>query len=86
MIGSMKTPICYGQVNQGRWCQEHYESASRHAAARARVLRKAGYTVTVAPMGSQITGVGAVNMTMVDIRPGRHEDTLGLPAVTVERL
>lgn len=82
----MDTIICYGQVNAGRWCQEHYESASRHAARRARELRKAGYAVTVAPQGLQVTGVGTVRMTMVDIRPGSHEDTFGLPAVQLERL
>ena len=82
----MKTITCYGQVNQGRWCQEHYETASRDAGRRAKELRKLGYVVTVVGMGDQVTGVGHVKMTMVDVRPGRHEDTCGLPAVTLERL
>ena len=38
---------CYGQVNQGLWCQEHYETTSRDAGRRARQLRKAGYRVSV---------------------------------------
>lgn len=81
----MKTLTCYGQTNAGKWCQEWYESASRHAASRARELRKAGYVVSVASMGDQITSVGRCRMTLVDIRPGTHSDTFDLPAVTVER-
>lgn len=77
--------ICYGQTNAGSWCQEWYESASRHAAVRARELRRAGYRVLVSSMGTQVTPVGYVKMTMVDIRPGLHEDTQYLPAVRVER-
>lgn len=78
----MKTTIaCYGQVNHGRWCQEWYETASRDAGRRAKVLREAGYCVTVEAMGSQVTPVGYVKMTLVDIRPGRHEDTGELPPV-----
>ena len=77
---------CYGQTNQGRWCQEWYETASRHAGRRARALRKAGYGVTTSAMGMQVTSVGRVKMTLVDIQPGQHEDTMNLPAVNVERL
>jgi hypothetical protein len=72
--------ICYGQVNSGRFCQEWYESASRDARRRARQLRAAGYDVTVAPMGPQMTGVGVIRMTLVDVRPGANADTAGLPA------
>lgn len=78
--------ICYGQVNQGRWCQEHYETASRHAGRRAKQLREAGYDVIVQAMGMQVTNVGLVRMTMVDIRPGRHEYTDELPPVRIERI
>lgn len=82
----MKTPTCFLQVNSGRWCQESYETASRDAGRRAKELRAAGYQVTVASLGPQITGVGSIKLTLVDIRPGRHADTSGLPAVRVERI
>lgn len=75
---------CYGQVNSGRWCQEHYETASRAAGIRAATLRQAGYAVTVCSLGTQVTPVGYVKMTMVDIRPGTHTDTCDLPPVRVE--
>ena len=83
----MKKEIrCYGQVNQGRWCQEHYETASRDAGRRAKVLRACGYEVIVSSLGIQVTPVGYVKMTMVTIRPGANADTCGLPEVEVVRI
>ena len=66
-------------VNSGRWCQESYETASRDAGRRARQLRQAGYLVATQAMGDQVTPVGLIKLTLVDIRPGRHADTYGLP-------
>jgi len=83
----MSEPICYGQVNTGHWCQECYETASRHAGKRAKVLRRAGYRVSVSALGLQVTPCGLIKMTLVDIRPGEgQEDTFGLPPVCVERM
>ena len=76
-----KSILCHGQVNQGSWCQEWYETASRDAGKRARALRKVGYRVSVASMGSQVTDVGHIKMTLVDIRPGDNADTANLPEV-----
>jgi hypothetical protein len=73
------TITCYGQTNHGDWCQEFYETAARTSAKRARQLRKAGYRVTVSALGPQVTRVGTVKMTMVDIRPGNNSDTFHLP-------
>lgn len=70
---------CYGQVNQGLWCQEWYESSSRDAGRRTRQLRKLGYDAVSSAMGEQVTDVGRVKMTLVDIRPGARRDTLDLP-------
>ncbi len=74
---------CMGQVNQGSWCQETYESASRTAGQRAKQLRALGYQVTVASLGPQVTPLGTLKATMVDIRPGAHADTFGLPEVAL---
>lgn len=63
-----KMITCYQRVGGNGWTQEMYETASRDAGKRARELRKAGYRVTVSGLGSQVTNVGRVNMTMVDIR------------------
>jgi hypothetical protein len=72
---------CLGQVNQGRWCQESYESASGDARRRAIQLRKLGYQVTVGSMGMQITKVGSIRLTMVTVNPGVNSNTSGLPEV-----
>jgi len=86
MNASKTPPICYGQINQGTWCQETYESASKHASIRARALRKAGYVVHTGTMGPQVTRVGIVRLSLVDILPGNHNDTCNLPVVQIERL
>ena len=69
------------QVNQGSWAQETYETASRDAGRRARQLRAAGYQVTVSSLGPQVTSLGMIKTTLVDIRPGTNADTAGLPPV-----
>ena len=77
--------LCMLQVNNGRWCQESYETASRDAGKRARLLRQLGYVVSVAPLGPQVTRAGVIKTTIVDIRPGNHFETLGLPPVDTVR-
>ena len=65
----MKAITCYQRVSGYHWTQEWYESASGDARRRAAELRKMKlWTVTVSSMGSQVTSVGRVNMTLVDIR------------------
>jgi hypothetical protein len=82
LVGSPKRTIqCCSQVNSGRWCQETYETASRFAGRRAKYLRERGYQVTVSTMGSQVTPLGLIKLTLVDIRPGVHEGTFDLPEV-----
>jgi hypothetical protein len=78
--------LACSQVNNGRWCQKTYETASRDAGRRARQLRQAGYQVAVAPMGPQVTPVGVIKLTLVDIRPGAHADTYNLPEVDAVKL
>ena len=85
MVGVARM-ICYGQVNQGRWATEVYETAARQAGNRAKILRQAGFGVVVSQMGPQVTGVGIVRLTMLHISPGEHRDTSGLPEVEVCRL
>ena len=77
---------CYGQINQGNWCQETYETASRDAGRRARQLRKSGFQAHAGVMGSQVTSVGMVKLTMLTILPGSHSDTLDIPKVDIERI
>ena len=72
---------CCKQVNAGRWCQESYETASRDAGRRAKQLRKLGYQVSVSAMSFQVTPLGSLKLTLVDIRPGSNADTCDLPKV-----
>lgn len=80
IINPGKNPQCLLQVNQGKWCQETYETASRDAAKRAKQLRELGYHVTVSSLGSQVTPLGSMKLTMVDVRPGTNSDTGDLPS------
>ncbi len=77
----MNAAKCLCQVNNGNWCQESYETASRDAGRRAKILRNLGYQVRTGSLGSQVTQYGTVKLTMIDIRPGTHSDTYGLPEV-----
>ena len=71
--------ICSLQVNTGNWCQESYESSTRDADRRAKQLRLLGYVVHVMGLGLQVTALGSIRMSIVDVRPGLHDDTYGLP-------
>jgi len=69
-------------INTGSWMQEWHATQDLTAGKRARDLRKLGYIVRVTNMGTQITEVGSLKMTLVDVRPGLHEDTFGIPELT----
>lgn len=74
---------CYGLVRGRGWQQEHYESASRDAGRRARQLRRLGLRVWVSALGPQVTPVGRVRMSTVNVR---FEGEASIPAPTVVRL
>lgn len=74
--------LCLTQVNNGNWCQESYETASRDAGKRTRQLRKMGYVANSSPLGMQVTQYGLIKLTMVDVRPGCNVDTCNLPPAT----
>jgi len=74
---------CLGQTNAITWCQEMYETASRDAGRRAHALRSAGYDVCVSSLGPQLTPMGRIRITMVDIQPGLHANTSFLPPVRI---
>jgi hypothetical protein len=66
------TPVCYlrvsGRTNSGTiWAQEHYDGMTNHARVRAAQLRKLGYKATCASLGPQVTSVGLIKMTMVNV-------------------
>ena len=79
LLGQNAGVTCYSLVRTRNSQQEWYETASRQAAVRARFLRNLGYTVTVSPMGIQITSVGRVRMTLLTIDLSERDS--GLPVM-----
>ena len=71
---------CYGVTDGPGWRQEVYESSTREAGARVRQLKRAGIHATACPMGLQVTSVGMVRLTLVNI----HGDYDHIPMDGVE--
>lgn len=82
-MASAKAITCYGQYHSQGATQEWYETASRDAGRRTRELRKAGFRCVSEGMGSQVTPVGRVAMTLVHVW---RDDAADLPPVNVVRL
>ena len=78
----MNNPICFLQVPFRDHVQESYETSGRHATMRAKQLRKAGFQVFVESMGSQITSVGSIRLSLLTA----YGDMDNLPAITIERI
>jgi hypothetical protein len=76
------SPVCFLQVPFRDHVQETYETASGHAAIRARQLRKAGFRAFVEAMGLQVTGVGLLKLSLVTA----YGDMDNLPPVKTERI
>lgn len=87
-LGDQPNPTAYGQVHTRGGIQEWYETGAKDARQRASALRKLGYKVATQAMGSQVTPVGTVKMTLLDIRPGKSgdPDLVKVPSVRVERM
>ena len=55
-------------VNGRDWRQEWYDTGNPAIRVRANHLRRLGVTVHVCNMGRQVTDVGSIKMTMIDVR------------------
>lgn len=64
-------------VNQGNWCQASVSTGALGIRTATAILRREGYKVTVCSLGSQVTQLGTMKRTIIDVRPGSHEDTFG---------
>ena len=71
--------ICYTLVRTRASQQEWYETSTGHAGKRARLLRKLGFQVTVCGMGSQVTNVGRVRMSLLTLHNLRYDDEVPAP-------
>ena len=74
-----KKVVCYGYVKGQGWTQEWYETKSRDAGRRAADLRLLGFRVRVSSMGTQVTKVGLVALTLVTVFSDEN-----LPLVQIE--
>ena len=63
-------------VKTHEWKQEWYETGSPDLRPRTAHLRRLGLTVTVAPMGRQITSVGSMKMTLLDVRRNNADECI----------
>ena len=68
---------CHGRTTLPTMVQEIYETASRDAGRRTRQARAAGHRATAGALGPQVTPVGTVRMTIVNIE---HKDGEPIPA------
>jgi hypothetical protein len=68
------TDAAVNSVRGHGWIQEWYETGSAEMRQRAAKLRQQGYRVTVQNMGSQVTQLGSLKLSLLDIRPGDSGD------------
>lgn len=81
MATAIKTPKCMYYTSGCGWILESYASASGDARRRASQLRKLGYKVAVSPLGSQVTPLGLIRLTMVNISSrDNHKDITDIPS------
>ena len=69
-------------VNQGTWAQETWDTGNPGIRKRVADLKKRGYRVVTSAMGTQVTRVGVIKMTLINIRPGNNPDTCGIEDVS----
>lgn len=84
-------------VSGRTWAQIGYETGSLKIRVVAKALRRAGYRVSSSPLGMQITDLGRLKITLLNISTGngpgmdavqRHIDaaTATLPGAGAERI
>lgn len=62
-------------INNGFWCQATIETGAPGLRTACSVLRRLGYVVRTSSLGRQITSLGSIKATMIDVRPGGQPDT-----------
>ena len=62
-------------VNDGRWCQATVSTGALGLRTATAILRREGYRVGTSAMGNQVTDVGVIKLTLIDIQPGTNPDT-----------
>ena len=70
-----------GIVNQGSWCQASVSTGTAGIRTASSILKREGYQVSVSSMGMQVTHVGLIKMSLINVRPGQHDDTFGASAI-----
>ena len=62
-------------VNQGKWVQATVSTGALGIRTAAAILRREGYQVSTSSLGNQVTELGIIKTTLIDIRPGSNPDT-----------
>lgn len=57
-------------TNSGNWCQATVSTGAVGIRTATNILRRCGFKVVTSSMGLQVTSVGSIKMTLIDIRPG----------------
>jgi hypothetical protein len=62
-------------VNTGNWLQAAVSTGATGLRTATAILRRQGYQVTTSSMGNQVTNLGVLKMTMINVGKGNQEDT-----------
>ena len=65
-------------VNRGGWCQATVPTGTVGIRTAMAILKRLGYDAHTSNLGLQVTDLGLIKCTMLDIRRGSHEDTSGV--------
>jgi hypothetical protein len=84
MSNETKIPVCYlsvtGRNNDGTlWTQETYETAANDARTRATQLRKLGFDVHCVSLGTQVTRLGLIKLTLVNVHSHPYDKMVPKP-------
>jgi len=72
-----RPPVCLGHTQGRDWRQEWFESASGDARRRAAEVRRAGFRAITSSLGYQVTPLGQLKLSLVDIRGRRCSHSTG---------
>ena len=64
-------------TQNAKFLQAAVETGNKGIRKATAALRQAGFMATTFPMGMQVTPVGRIKLTMIDVRPGTNETTYG---------
>ena len=64
-----------GITNAGTWCQACVSTNALGIRTATSILRRLGYVVHTSSLGRQVTDLGVIKMTLINVRVGSNPDT-----------